>query len=73
VRATDQGVPLKWFGAEQPVGFTSRSDHWRYADEQSVPGASAVLSTMLDMRIPLAMTSAQARQIVAVIDDALHG
>jgi sulfopropanediol 3-dehydrogenase len=71
--AAGQGVPLKWFGAEQPVGFTSRSDHWRYADEQSVPGASAVLSTMLDMRIPLAMTSAQAQQIVAVIDSALQG
>ena len=66
-RAGAQGVPLKWFGAEEPVGFTSRSDHWRYANEQPVPQASAVLATMLDMRIPLAMTPDQAGQIVDVI------
>lgn len=70
-RAGEMGVPLKWFGAEEPVGFTSRFDHWRYADEQSVPNAGAVLSTMLDMRIPLAMTMAQADQIADVIESAI--
>lgn len=66
-RAQSSGVALKWFGAEQPNGFTSRFDHWRYAPEQSVPRAASVLSTMLDMRIPLTMTSSQAEQIVDVI------
>ena len=49
-RCAALGVPLKWFGAEDPLGFTSRFDHWRYATEQSVPRATQVLSTMLDMR-----------------------
>lgn len=66
-RAASAGVALKWFGAEQPVGFTSRSDHWRYAPEQSVPQATDVLATLIDMRIPLVMTSAQADQIADVI------
>ena len=70
-RAAAAGVALKWFGAEQPVGFTSRFDHWRYAPEQAVPRAAEVLSTMIDMRIPLAMTSTQADQIVDAIADAL--
>ncbi len=69
--AATGGVSLKWFGADQPVGFTSRSDHWRYAAEQPVPRAAEVLSTLIDMRIPLAMTSQQADQIVAVIAQAL--
>jgi len=71
-RAASRGVALKWFGADQPVGFTSRSDHWRYASEQSVPRAAEVLSTLIDMRIPLMMTSAQAEQIAGVIASSLH-
>ena len=71
-RAASRGVALKWFGADQPVGFTSRSDHWRYASEQSVPQAAEVLSTLIDMRLPLMMTSGQAVQIVDVIAESLH-
>ncbi len=70
-RAAASGVALKWFGADEPRGFTSRFDHWRYTEEQSAPKAAAVLSTMLDMRIPLSMTPVQADQIVAIIAEAL--
>jgi sulfopropanediol 3-dehydrogenase len=71
LRAASSGVELKWFGAEQPKGFTSRFDHWRYAPEQSVPRAAEVLATLIDMRIPLAMTSSQVEQIVRIITTAL--
>jgi len=66
-RAAEQGVALKWFGADQPHGFTSRFDHWRYASEQSLAGTTTILAGLVDMRIPLAMSSAQATQIVEVI------
>ena len=66
-RAVDAGVQLKWFGATDPIGFTSRSDHWRYVSEQSVPRAAEMLATLMDMRIPLSMTTAQADQIADVI------
>ena len=71
-RAEIAGVALKWFGAADPVGFTSRTDHWRYADEQSVPNARDILATTLDMRIPLTMTQEQADLIVAAIAAALR-
>ena len=66
-RAATAGVALKWFGAEDPQGFTSRFDHWRYAPDQAVLRAAGILSTLIDMRIPLGMTPTQAEQIVAVI------
>ena len=69
--AAASGVPLKWFGTAEPHGFTSRSEHWRYADEQSLPNASETLASLIDMRIPLAMSSAEATTIVRVIADAL--
>jgi len=70
-RANAEGVRLKWFGADEPKGFTSRFDHWRYADEQSLAGTQAVLAGLIDMRIPLAMTPQQAIQIVEVTNKAL--
>ncbi len=71
-RAADAGVALKWFGSDQPKGFTSRFDHWRYAPEQSKPHAAAVLANTIDMRIPLAMTPEQADRIVEVIAGSLR-
>lgn len=61
------GVSIKWFGADDPVGFASRFDHWRYAPEQSLAETQQVLAGLCDMRIPLAMSSEQADQIVAII------
>ncbi len=69
--ASAHGVALKWFGASEPKGFTSRFDHWRYAPEQSLVGTSEILAGLCDMRIPLAMSSSQATDIVAVIADAV--
>lgn len=71
-RAASNGVSLKWFGSEQPNGFTSRFDHWRHAPEQSVPRAAEVLATLIDMRIPLTMTSSQVEQTVRIIAASLH-
>jgi len=64
-------VPIKWFGADGPVGFTSRFDHWQYAPTQSLVSTGAVLAGLCDMRIPLAMTSQQAIDIVEIVCDAL--
>ena len=66
-RAAEHGVFIKWFGSDEPVGFTSRFDHWRYAPEQSLAATQAVLAGLCDMRIPLSMTAAQATDIVAII------
>ena len=70
--AARRGVKLKWFGAVEPHGFTSRSEHWRYAGEQRTPVADEVLDTLLDMRIPLTMTTADVERVAEIIGDALR-
>lgn len=69
--AAEGGVALKWFGEAQPRGFTSRFDHWQYAPQRSLPGAGRVLANLVDMRIPLTMTSGQVDLIVQVIAGAV--
>lgn len=48
-----RGVELKWFGAAEPVGFTSRYDSWRYAEARALPRTDAVLAGLIDLRLPL--------------------
>lgn len=61
------GVFLKWFGNDRAVGFTSRYDHWRYADEQSLPATGRILHGLCDMRIPLSMTVEQCDAVAEII------
>lgn len=65
------GVPVKWFGRPEPVGFTSRFDHWRYTSEQSLHRTSELLATVCDMRIPLGMSRADAAAIIKILLGAL--
>ncbi len=70
--AAERGVELKWFGDDEPKGFTSRFDSWRYlGDLPDLPQTRAVLSRTCDMRIPLTFTEADCRLIVDVIAEAL--
>ena len=69
--AARHGVPVKWFGAPEPRGFTSRFDHWRFADEQPLNTTGAVLAALCDMRIPLSMSPADCETIATIIRGAL--
>lgn len=55
-RTGKRGVELKWFGADQPVGFTSRHDSWHYVAAQSLPQTDKILAGLMDMRLPLTFT-----------------
>lgn len=67
-RCGARGVELKWFGADEPVGFTSRYDSWRYfGDLPDLPGTREVLSTTCDMRVPLTFTPEDCRLIAEII------
>lgn len=55
-RSAARGVELKWFGAADPVAFTSRYDHWRYANPEPLPRTDRVLAGLIDMRLPLTFT-----------------
>ncbi|MEI2808096.1 DegT/DnrJ/EryC1/StrS family aminotransferase [Albidovulum sp.] len=52
-RAAARGVELKWFGAAEPQGFTSRHDSWRYAPPQPLPRTDRILAGLIDLRLPL--------------------
>jgi len=68
----ERGVHIKWFGADDPVGFTSVWTHWRFFGEaQSLPNAERVLGGLCDMRLPLTLSQGDCEAIVAVVCEIL--
>lgn len=66
-RAAGRGVELKWFGAAEPQGFTSRHDSWRYAGAQSLRKTDRILAGLVDMRLPLTFTEPDAALIARIL------
>ncbi len=66
-RCAARGVELKWFGAPEPAGFTSRYDHWRYAASEPLPQTDRVLAGLLDMRLPLTFSEEDCVLIARII------
>ncbi|MCL6284002.1 DegT/DnrJ/EryC1/StrS family aminotransferase [Ruegeria sp. 2012CJ41-6] len=66
-RCSARGVELKWFGAPEPVAFTSRYDSWRYAPSQPMPATDRVLAGIVDMRIPLTFSLEECALIARII------
>ncbi len=66
-RCAARGVELKWFGAPDPVAFTSRYDHWRYAAPTPLPQTDRLLAGLIDMRVPLTFTPEDCALIARII------
>ncbi len=66
-RCAARGVELKWFGAGEPVGFTSRYDSWRYAPSERMAQSDRILGGILDMRLPLTFSLEDCAQIARII------
>ena len=66
-RCLARGVELKWFGAEKPMAFTSRYDHWEYAPKQVLPQTDRILSGLIDLRLPLTFTPEDCVQIARIL------
>jgi len=63
-----RGVEIKWFGAREPVGFTSSWESWQYVkDVQPLPNTRKILDFMCDFRIPLTFSLDDCITIAAVI------
>lgn len=68
-----RGVFVKWFGRNEPVGFTSVHEHWEYVDRrQDLPQSMRVLGEVCDMRIPLALPLESCDTIVDVVRHCLN-
>ena len=66
-----RGVVLKWLGDAVPRDYTSRYDSWRYIQHlPHLPKTEQVLSTALDMRIPLTFSEEDCALIAEIIVDA---
>ena len=66
-RTLARGVELKWFGAPNPVAFTSRYDHWHYASAQVLPQTDRILAGLVDMRVPLTFSLQDCDLIAQII------
>jgi len=69
----NRGVELKWFGGNEPQGFTSRYDSWRYIEsKQRLPQTLKILACTFDLRIPLTFSVEDMVVIGEIIDDVVQ-
>ncbi|MCR8826441.1 DegT/DnrJ/EryC1/StrS family aminotransferase [Pseudosulfitobacter koreensis] len=66
-RCYARGVELKWFGAPEPVAFTSKYDSWRYAPADAMPATDRVLAGIVDIRVPLTFSLNDCALIARII------
>ena len=70
--ADAHGVHVKWFGAENPIGFTSRHDHWAYLkNDCAVPHADVVLHGLCDIRLPSWLSDDDCKTLADVLGQAM--
>ncbi|MEJ5991828.1 aminotransferase class I/II-fold pyridoxal phosphate-dependent enzyme [Ramlibacter sp. PS3R-8] len=63
-----RGLYIKWFGAPNPVAFTSNYEHWHYLDAKpDSPRSMGVLRQLLDLRTPLSLTDADCALIGKIV------
>lgn len=63
----ERGVELKWFGANDPVAYTSRYESWGYVDSSRLENTDQVLHRLYDCRIPLTFSIDDCEQIAQII------
>ena len=66
-RSAQRGVELKWFGASEPVGFTSAYRHWHYVTPEALPKTDRILAGLIDMRVPLTFSLEDCAQIARIL------
>ena len=66
-RCAARGVELKWFGAAEPLAFTSNYHNWAYAPSDPMPATDRILAGVIDMRLPLTFSPADCAQIARII------
>jgi dTDP-4-amino-4,6-dideoxygalactose transaminase len=71
--AKARGLPVKWFGAQEQVGFTSAPRHWLYTGAQgALDQTHSVLETLCDIRTPVTLEDEECDLIAEIVRDALE-
>jgi hypothetical protein len=63
----DLGVELKWFGNDDPSGFTSNHKSWKYVELQQLNKSDRILSSLFDLRLPLTFSLDDCETIANII------
>ena len=61
------GVELKWFGNDDPSGFTSNHKSWKYVSRQRLNVSDKILSGLFDLRLPLTFSIEDCKHISKII------
>ena len=61
------GVELKWFGNDDPSGFTSNHKSWKYVGQQQLNQSDEILSSLFDLRLPLTFSVDDCKHISKII------
>lgn len=63
-----RGVEIKWFGWDEPKGYTSNFEHWKFFNSiTELPATRKVLDCMCDFRIPLTFSIDDCEVIARII------
>jgi dTDP-4-amino-4,6-dideoxygalactose transaminase len=72
-RTKARGLPVKWFGADAQLGFTSAPRHWGYAGAQGdLAQTHAVLAGLCDIRTPVSMTDDECDLAAEIVREAIQ-
>jgi len=63
------GVELKWFGNDDPSGFTSNHKSWKYVAQQQLDKSDEILSSLFDLRLPLTFTTEDCMHLSKIITE----
>lgn len=72
-RTKARGLPIKWFGADNQVGFTSAPRHWAYAGQQGpLAQTHTILAGLCDIRTPVSMTDDECDLAAEIVREAIQ-
>jgi dTDP-4-amino-4,6-dideoxygalactose transaminase len=66
------GAELKWFGNDDPSGFTSNHKSWKYVSSQKLEKSDEIMSSLFDLRLPLTFSLADCSHLSRIIIECHH-
>ena len=65
------GVEIKWFGDDNPAGFTSNHKSWHYVKRQKLENSDRILSGLFDLRLPLTFSLDDCSMLSDIISESV--
>ena len=66
------GVEIKWFGDDNPNGFTSNHKSWHYIKRQKLENSDKILSGLFDLRLPLTFSLSDCSLLSDIISECVQ-